>query len=102
MKFLKHTVVQGDNFSVYFEDSATPKKKNKPKKKKQVSFDDHFYQFNKIQQACIQDICKHSEEEIIPFTENEILECASSLNSNKSPDEFGFGFQNTWSMVFRF
>ena len=85
MKFSKHTVVQGENFSVYFEDLATPKK--------QVSFDDHFYRLNKIQQACTQDICKHSEEKEIPFTENEIQECVSSLTQTNHQMNLVSGFR---------
>ena len=75
------STIQGENFSVYFEDLATPK--NSP------GFDEHFYQLNKVQHACIQEICEQSEDVIRPFTGKEVHECVKSLNSNKSPDEFG-------------
>ena len=75
------SVIQGKNFSVYFEDLAAPKNC--------TSFDDHFYQLSKIQHACIQEICDLSDEIITPFSEKEVWDSVRALNSNKAPDEFG-------------
>ena len=69
------------NFTVYFEDLASPKE-NK-------NYDEHFYQLNKIQHSCIEEICKNSSDEIEPFKEKEMKKSVHALNTKKSPDEFG-------------
>ena len=73
--------IQGKNFSVYFEDLALPKNNN--------SFDKDFYQLNKIQHACIREICEQSDDVITPFSAKEVQDSVRSLNANKAPDEFG-------------
>ena len=52
---------------MYFEDLATPK-----------TVDDHFYQLNKVQHACFQEICEQSKYVITPFTEKEIQDCVKA------------------------
>ena len=72
---------QAKNFTVYFEDLATPKENE--------NFNENFYQLNKIQHSCIEEICKESSDEIQPFTEGEMRKSIQALNTKKSPDEFG-------------
>ena len=73
--------IQGKNFSVYFEDLALPKNNN--------SFDKEFYQLNKVQHACIREICEQSEDVITPFSAKKLQDSVRSLNVKKAPDEFG-------------
>ena len=73
--------VQAKNFTVYFEDLASPKENEK--------YDEHFYKLNKIQHSCIEEICRNSSDKIEPFTEQEMRKSIQALNKKKSPDEFG-------------
>ena len=73
--------IQAKNFSTYFEELATPENNE--------SFDEDFYQLNKIKHSCIEEICKESTDEIQPFTEEEMKKSVQKLNTKKSPDEFG-------------
>ena len=74
--------VQAKNFTVYFEDLASPKESEK--------YDEHFYtELNKIQHSCTEEICRNSSDKIEPFTEQEMRKSVQTLNKKKSPDEFG-------------
>ena len=72
--------VQAKTFTVYFEDLAIPKENE--------DYDEHFYQLNKIQHSCIEEICKNATDEIETFSEQEMRKSIQSLNTKKSPDEF--------------
>ena len=72
--------VQAKNFTVYFEDLAIPKENE--------DYDEHFYQLNRIQHSCIEEICKNATDEVETFSEQEMRKSIQSLNTKKSPDEF--------------
>ena len=59
-----------------------------------MGFNENFYQLNKIQHSCIVEICKESSDEIQPFTEGEMRKSTQTLNTKKSPDEFGLVSQH--------
>ena len=67
-------------FAQYYEDLSIPKEED---------YDSAFLELCNVRHKLIEQLCKESESDFEPITENEVLKAISQLNSNKSADESG-------------
>ena len=67
-------------FAQYYEDLSIPKEE---------VYDAAFLELWYVRHKLIKQLCKESESDSEPITENKVLKAISQLNSNKSSDESG-------------
>lgn len=76
---LRDSQSQCGAFASYFEDLATPKAHQK--------FSQEYLDSAKFQERVIEEITEKNPDELVPFSENEVLIAIKSLNSGKAADE---------------
>ena len=68
-------------FASYFEDLAAPKA--------HPNFSQEYLDSAKFQEGVVDEITEQNPDELVPFSENEVLIAIKSLNSGKAADETG-------------
>ena len=67
-------------FAQYYEDLSISKEED---------YDSAFLELCRVRHKLIEQLCKESESDFEPITENEVLKATSQLKSNRSADESG-------------